>query len=185
VARSYLASDYAGAAALLEPYREDYPGLWAQALAPSTHRQPLTLRDLNDVLQEPCRIFVRRLGLRVPQESAELSQADALQIDSLARWSVRDQLLQCRLAGGDEERLRLRIQAAGERPRGQYGDALWQQSLAALPAIDEGELTAITEPIQLELSSLTLNATLPDGWFVPAMARSFTAQYRPQSKETI
>jgi exonuclease V gamma subunit len=88
-----------------------------------------------------------------------------LQLDLLARWSVRDQLLQCRLAGGDEERLRARIQAAGERPRGQYGDALWQQSLAALPAIDEGELKAITEPMQLELSSLTLNVTLPDGWF--------------------
>ena len=165
VARSYLASDYAGATALLEPHRGDYPGLWARELAPSAHRQPLTLRDLSDVLQEPCRIFVRRLGLRVPQESAELSQADALQVDSLARWSVRDQLLQCRLAGGDEERLSIRIRAAGERPRGQYGDALWQQSLAALPAVDEGELTAIIEPIQLELLSHTLNATLPDGWF--------------------
>lgn len=165
VARSHLASDYAGATALLEPHRGDYQGLWAQPLAPSPHRYPLTLRDLSDVLQEPCRIFVRRLGLRVPQESAELSQADALQLDSLARWSVRDRLLQCRLAGGDEERLRARIQAAGERPRGQYGDALWQQSLAALPAIDESELTAITEPLQLDLPSRTLDATLPDGWF--------------------
>jgi exodeoxyribonuclease V gamma subunit len=165
VARSQLASDYAGATALLEPHRGDYRGLWAQALAPSAHRQPLILRDLSDVLQEPCRIFVRRLGLRVPEEAAELSQADALQLDSLARWSVRDRLLQCRLAGGDEERLRARIEVAGERPRGQYGDALWQQSLAALPAIDESELAAITEPLQLELSSRTLIATLPDGWF--------------------
>jgi exonuclease V gamma subunit len=165
VERSYAPSDYAGAAALVHSERDEYPGLWSQSLAPIAQTEPLTLRDLNDTLQEPCRVFVRRLGLHVLEDAPELSQADALKSDPLARWSLRDRLLHCRLTGGDEERLGEHLRVSGERPRGQYGDALWLQSLADLPSLDERNATPLTEPLQIELDGRLLNATLPDGWY--------------------
>jgi exonuclease V gamma subunit len=165
VARSFLASDYAGAAALLEPDRLAYPGLWSQVLPPPERSMPLTLSDLCSVMQEPCRIFVRRLGLRLPEEADEPSQEDALALDSLARWSLRDRMLHCRLTGGDEKSLRMRAEAAGELPRALYGENIWNTTLDELPGIDEQGLTAIAESVQLKIGDRVIASTLPAGWY--------------------
>jgi exonuclease V gamma subunit len=166
VERSQIAADYAGAAVLQGRTHSDSPGLWSEALEASTANQDVTFRDLNELFREPCRVFVRRLGLQIPEEASELSQADALDLDGLSRWSLRDQLLRSRIAGSDEQKLLARLEAAGDRPRGQYGHALWHQSVSELPAIDEGELSPFLEPLQLVFNRHTVNATLPDGWFL-------------------
>lgn len=165
VARSYLTSDYAGAATLLERDRKDYPGLWSQVLPLSTHSQPLALRDLHDLFQEPCRIFVRRLGLRLPEEVEEPSQEDALTLDALGRWSLRDRMLHCRLTGDDPQALLARATASGELPRGRYGEELWDSTQTELPDVAEQGLLPLAETLQLTIGSRRLIATLPAGWY--------------------
>lgn len=164
IERSQITSDYAGAAVLMNPQHEQYPGLWARALAPCARSEPVTLRELNDVFQEPCRVLVRRLGLHVPEETPELSQADALKLDPLTRWTLRDTLLRCQLTGSSKDGLSERLEVAGERPRGQYGIAVWEQTLAELPALERA-LTPVTESLQLQCGARMLQVTLPDGWF--------------------
>jgi exodeoxyribonuclease V gamma subunit len=165
VARSFLASDYAGAKRLLERDRSGPKTLWSHALPPPEHPLPLTFRELCDLVEEPCRIFVRRLGLRLPEELDKPSQLDALALDHLARWSLRDRLLQCRLTGGDVQSLRLRAEATGELPRGRYGDAIWDQTVGELPAITDQDLTAFVRSLPLMIGDRVITATLPAGWY--------------------
>ncbi len=183
VARSFLPSDYAGAATLLERDRKEYPGLWSQALPPPERALPLTLKDLSNLVEEPCRIFVRRVGLSLPEEVPEPSQEDALALDSLQRWSLRDRLLAVRLAGGDENALRARAKAAGELPRGLYGDTTWQRTADELPAITESGLTAFAESVRLEVGDRVITGALPAGWYRNEQGALFYCSASARSKK--
>ncbi len=165
VARSQLASDYLGAAALVSADRGDYPGLWSQCLPALAQRNAMAGRDLQDVLQEPCRVFVRRLGLRIPEEPPELSHADKREPAPLARGSFGPRLLQCRRTGESEDRLIEQLRISGECPRGQYGEALRKQLLDELPEIHQQGLRPMTEPIRFEYEGRSFDVALPEGWF--------------------
>jgi exonuclease V gamma subunit len=88
-----------------------------------------------------------------------------LTLDTLARWSLRDRLLACQLTGADSDALRVRATTEGVLPRGRYGDELWSKTLEELPAIDEPQLVALTENIQLTVGERVLIATLPPGFY--------------------
>ena len=165
VARSVLPSDYAGAAALLETTGKPYPGLWSRCLPPPERPLPLTLWDLRNLVKEPCRIFVRRLGLRLPEEVQEPSEEDALALDSLQRWSLRDQILQARLTAAGVPSLRERLQAAGELPRALYGDEIWTTIEGELPGIDESGLQPMADNVRLQIGDRVIDSTLPAGWY--------------------
>lgn len=165
IARSFLPSDYAAAAALDAPRNPHYPGLWSQMLTPRERSRPLDLRDLLDLCREPCRIFVRRLGLQLPQPLDALSQRDTLALEPLARWSLRNRLLKLRLTGGDEASLLARAVAAGELPRGRYGDELWSRMREQTPSIPDPGLTEVTKRIELQLGQYRIVTALPAEWY--------------------
>jgi exonuclease V gamma subunit len=185
IARSFLPSDYAGARALLDDNRDGYPGLWSDVLPPSERKLPLAFKDLSDLLREPCRIFVRRLGLSLPEEVEEPSQEDALALDSLQRWSLRDRLLEARLTGKDEKALRVRAEAAGELPRGRYGDDTWHKTLGELPAITERGLTALAKSVNVDVDGRVIAATFPAGWYRNRVGNVIYCSASARSKKSV
>jgi exonuclease V gamma subunit len=166
-ARSFLPSDYDAAATLIEPKREEYPGLWSQVLAPVETRRPLTLRDLTSLVEEPCRIFVRRLGLHLPEEAEQPSQEDVLGLDPLAAWALRDRLLQIQIAGGSEDvnAHRPRAERAGDLPRGLYGHDAWQEAVDQLPKITQTGLVALVESVQVKAGGRVIDGPFPSGFY--------------------
>jgi exonuclease V gamma subunit len=185
VARSFLASDYAGAATLLELDRAAYRGLWSQVLPPLDTKLTLTFRDLSNLVEEPCRIFVQRLGLRLPEEVEDPSQEDTLELDTLERWSLRDRLLQVRLAGGDERSFRVRAETAGELPRGRYGDEIWDQTVQELPAIADRDLTPFAESMEVQAGDRVIAAALPSGWYRSAQGKVVYCSASSRSKKKL
>lgn len=162
--RAQLAADYHGAAALLDSHNIPYSGLWAAPLA-ATHNHSLSLKNLSELLNEPCRIFLRRLGMQLPDIAEELTQHDILDLDPLDQWGVRDQLLTATLQRADPQALRQRLEAAGEYPPGAYADAAWRKANGELPQFQVDWLSPLSEPINIQTGSLTINAELPQGWY--------------------
>ena len=165
VARPFLPSDYLGAAALQGGERQRYPGLWSRPLASPAQAVTLGNWDLRILLQEPCQVYVRRLGLRVPEQADEPVANDMLELDALARWSLRDRMLRCKITAGNLQALQLRAQAAGELPAGLYGEQVWHRLQQELPAVAERGLTPITERIQVSLAQRSIDAQLSEGWY--------------------
>ncbi len=164
-ARSHFDRDLAGAAVLVEPSPTQCTGLWSQVLEPIRPPAPLTLRDLLDVVEEPCRILLRRLGLVLPDATPPPPQEDMLRLDALQRWSLCNRLLSAQIAGEELTGLRVRAEAAGELPPGRYGDSAWQEVQEALPAIPERGLSPLADPVQLDIGGRSLNLVPPPGWY--------------------
>jgi exonuclease V gamma subunit len=88
------------------------------------------------LLKEPATLFLRRLGIRLPEEAEVQPPGDLLDLDGLAVWKIRDALLPVRLEGGDEVKALESLAHAGHIPRGQLGRELehgWSEKLPAPP----------------------------------------------------
>ena len=162
---SFGEGDHAGAVLLAKAHTQPYAGLWSQPLPEAANAEPLTFDDLKSVFVEPCGIFLKRLGLRLPEDGTEFSQSDLLDLDGLQQWGLLDRMLQTKLSGGDLSALHARTEAAGDLPPGRYGEVQWDKLLKELPAGDNEVLTPVTETLNLLVAGRALTLALPAGWY--------------------
>lgn len=165
--RSYSRQDYSGAL-VLQKQREPglNPGLWSEILAP-LEEDCIDLQSLRILAEEPCRIYTRRLGLRLPEEAEAVTQGDLLEIAGLERWSICDRLLRERLAAGkawDENALYRRLERAGDMPPGRYGTNLWEKIREDTPKPEPGRYFPWQQPMTIPLNGKTITGQLPDYW---------------------
>jgi len=98
----------------------------------------LDIDTLVKFFQHPVRFFLeQRLGLRLPQEEAELENRETFRLTTLARYAAAEQTLKARLSGMDPLPI---LKAQGMLPHGMAG-------LAAFDTIDEA-MTAMVERIR-------------------------------------
>ena len=183
---SFGEGDHAGAVVLSKPHERPYAGLWAQPLPEVAQSGPLTFADLKALFVEPCGIFLARLGLRLPEEGTELSQLDVLKVGGLEAWGLADRMLQTVLTGGDVDALRRGAEAAGELPRGRYGERIWNDLCSEIPAAPDETLEPLTETLQLQIAGRALTVTLPAGWYRAADgAVHFRSASKPGTKHQL
>ena len=129
---TYLSSDRF-AAGVLQAQRRllHFPGLWSTRL--NSRFEDVTLRDLETLLTEPAALFVRSLGIRLPEEAPEENRGDLVELDGLGQWKIREAVLPARLEGSDETEVFRNLSCAGHIPRGRIGDQLWSKALENLP----------------------------------------------------
>ena len=190
--QSRLPSEYAGALLLQQPHQSAYPGLWAGAPLPEISAmsgksscREIRLKDLTTLLVEPCRLFLERLGVHLPKEEEELERGDFLRPGTLHNWSLRDQLLRARLEKPDGiDGLRTRLIAAGDLPRGNYGEKTWQTVEDETPKVEGVELVPLNLPIDMEIADSQgrkwrLKDKAPAGWYQKrgALPNCETADY--------
>jgi exodeoxyribonuclease V gamma subunit len=192
--RSRLPSEYAGARRLQHPHREPYSGLWAGGLLTEIPERTLRLKDLSTLLEEPCRLFLQRLGLRLPEEEEELESGDLLMPDTLHAWNLRNQLLIARLENPSGiAALKNRLDAAGDIPRGKYGEKVWADVEEKTPAPGGHALVPLRRNIEIKIADSQgrdwlLKDTLPAGWYAggpghPAAAHYFSASKHGKKRE--
>jgi exodeoxyribonuclease V gamma subunit len=178
-ARSRLSTDGTAAQVLNEMSGlPPFAGLWTRLLPPENESESskLSLNALQQLVREPARIFLERLGVRLPETPEELESGDLLKLNSLKKWSLRDRLLSAFLEGGSEPELLAYFCAAGDLPRGTIGRAVATDLLEELPRL-AGEpfrpSDRINRTIQLTLKSpettstkWTLEGQLRSGWYL-------------------
>lgn len=178
-ARSYLSSD-ANAARILNQMSglPPYGGLWTRPLPPEAANQSnrISLRALQQLLTEPARLFLDRLGVRLPETPDALESGDLLKLNSLKKWNLRDRLLTARIEGTPEQSLIDTYCAAGEIPREALGQSTTADLLKELPKLG-GEAFAssdrINKTIRVDLASAdptgktwTVEGQLRHGWYI-------------------
>jgi exonuclease V gamma subunit len=110
-----------------------YPGPWSTLLPEEGTARP-SLEDLRTLLTEPARLFLRRLGIRAPEEGEEAAALDLIELNALEEWAVRQELLFEGLEGGDRDRLKHRLLVSGRLPRAKLGEAVLEKIESELPA---------------------------------------------------
>ena len=115
----------------LPPYR----GPWADILPESPEILP-TLEELRTLLQNPVALFLKRLGVRTPRENQDTDGRDLIELDGLARWSLRDELLLAQLEGRDPAAFEAHLVRSGRLPRGLIGEAIFQEIVNEIPQTD-------------------------------------------------
>jgi exonuclease V gamma subunit len=139
--------------------------------APFPSVRILRLKDLVTLLEEPCRLFLTRLGLRLPEEEEELETGDFLKPGTLHNWSLQDQLLRALLENPDGiEALKERLSAAGDLPRGKYGDKTWEDAKKKTPKVENGPFAPLNHSFEIKITDSQgqdwlLKDTMPAGWY--------------------
>ncbi|MBF0614413.1 MAG: exodeoxyribonuclease V subunit gamma [Magnetococcales bacterium] len=147
--------------------------------------EPLTVRELASFLKAPVRYFLqRRLRVYLEGETETVMDHEPFQLDSLARWSVRERLLRAQqrvVSSGDEAVVRQRqetlerLRLAARLPEGGFGALVveeLEQPMARLFAryrqaeerwpcrIDAGERIALTLPVAGDSGTVVLDDLL-------------------------
>lgn len=175
-ARGFFLCD-AAAASIVNQTRglTPYAGFWTQILPSEQAPKLISLKSLQNLIREPTRLFLDRLGVRLPEKPEELEGGDLLKLNHLKKWSLRDRLLSARLEGRSEQALIDQFSAAGEIPRETLGQAEATNLIKELPELS-GDPFAPTDrlnrTIRLQLNSpgetgkiLTLEGQLRSGWY--------------------
>ena len=112
---------------------QSYRGLWADILPEAPDTIP-SISDLRILLKNPVELFLARLGIRTPEESLEPDGRDLIELDGLARWILRNELLLAQVEGKSPASLETQLVLAGRLPRGQIGASIFQAAISDLPA---------------------------------------------------
>ena len=116
------------------------PSLTSLPLRATEPLTELSLSDLESMLLHPSRFFLeRRLGIRLPRETAEVLDREPLSLSKLDRHAVRDALFAFCLEGGTAEDAALIARARGQLPLGTMGDLELREVL-----LESRELSART-----------------------------------------
>ena len=125
------------------------PGALNEALMDDGQHGPLSVdvTTLARALANPAKVLLtERFGLRLQDEQITLSEREALQLDSLQRWQLRDESLQLVLAGQGPEAadfLARRWRAEGTLPIGPAAVAAVQAQVQTVTTMMAAALEAI------------------------------------------
>ncbi|HEY3663186.1 MAG TPA: exodeoxyribonuclease V subunit gamma [Chthoniobacterales bacterium] len=104
--------------------REPPPFLREPISEPEAEWRQLDTAQLIRFFSHPAKFFVeQRLGLRLPRMDGMLEESEPLEIDSLAKYRLQQDLLTHALRGDSLEELLPVLRATGELPPGHAGDA--------------------------------------------------------------
>jgi exonuclease V gamma subunit len=193
--RGFHQPDVVGARALARAQVDPAPpgGLWRQALPdPDEAGGTIGRSDLDALMKEPCRLFLRRIGIELPEEVAAPELGDRFDLPPLDAWQERRNLLRQRLAGGSDDGRRARLRAAGTLPPGRFGDEAWERILSDTPTWDLAAhpLTQLPEagPINVTNSAghtWVVDAPTRESWWLDEAghAHCFSASKRRPNKK--
>ncbi len=87
-------------------------------------REEIPLTELVRFFKNPTRYLLqRRLKVDLAEYGSQMSDREPVALDTLERWSIRNELLQSRLAGHDKGSARQALTASGRLPLGYAGQA--------------------------------------------------------------
>ncbi|HCD05233.1 MAG TPA: hypothetical protein DEQ60_07910, partial [Methylophaga sp.] len=78
-----------------------------------------------------------RLGIFYENEDATLEIREPFALDGLEAWSMRQQMLDGRLATIDQSQIQPVINASGVLPHGHFGELLFEQQLETVDAFTD------------------------------------------------
>ena len=102
---------------------------------PEPPTRELSLEQLVEFLANPAKFFaVRRLGIKLPAERAALEEREPFEITGLEEYSLKQELLEVKLAGLPLESARALATAAGRLPIGVVGEVSHRSVCAQVEA---------------------------------------------------
>lgn len=170
---SYAAAPFAGAAALAAPLTTRRPFVFVTGAITRTANDgaALAIDQLCRFFQNPARGFLaERLGIVLRDRDQEVEEREPIELDSLERWGIADDVLDAALRalrGGREESL---FRAEGRLPPGMLGTIAYEHLRETTDAIraraDEWRAGDRLEPIVLETSicGVPIRGVLGDLW---------------------
>jgi exodeoxyribonuclease V gamma subunit len=165
-------------------------GLWSLPSLKLEPRQFLSIAELRQLLKEPAAVFLRSLGVALPEEETELPEGDLVELDGLGSWKIRDALLEARVEGRDEQAIQECLEHAGHLPRGRLGSAFQKKILEHLPPPPEPLLSSdqrFQKSIRLHLpgtvpgGAVQVEGQLSRGWYLDP-ARNAALYYSASSQ---
>ncbi|MAK65937.1 MULTISPECIES: exodeoxyribonuclease V subunit gamma [unclassified Methylophaga] len=122
-----------------------------------THKLPdaddswrfVSLKQLIQFFSHPAKFLAQhRLGIFYENEDATLEIREPFALDGLEAWSMRQQMLDGRLATIDQSQIQPVINASGVLPHGHFGELLFEQQLETVDAFtDKLQPLRTAEPI--------------------------------------
>lgn len=139
-----------GAAGSRPHWAMTHPG--APALPPLRRDEPVSLRELAELLKAPVKTFFRqRLGIAFELDDPSGEDQEPFGLDPLGRWHLRDELIRAQSEalgqGGAIDRARAerlaRIRRRGDLAPGAFGEAMAEELLAPMDHLFERYLKAL------------------------------------------
>jgi exodeoxyribonuclease V gamma subunit len=122
-------------------------GPFLSAPLPPPEAGDVDLAALVSLLQKPVRGFLRqRLDVAVRFEETEPTDALAVELDNLEKWSIGDRLLRDRLAGADQESCQQAEWRRGVLPPGRLGARTLMDLLAEVEPLVNGTVELRATP---------------------------------------
>jgi exodeoxyribonuclease V gamma subunit len=117
------------ASRVISPERKVPGSFIPQPLAePEPEWRRLTLQTLADFLCHPARFLAtKRLGIRLPSETAALEEREPFGIAGLDRYKLQEELLELKLGGLSLKNSQEQVRASGRLPAGIAGNAYYAQ----------------------------------------------------------
>ena len=106
----------------------------------------VSLSQLLKFFSHPARYLLQeRLGLRLESDEDKLETREPFGLDGLQSWSLRQQLLTCRLQGNDPSDALSLIKATGTLPQGTVGKQIFHEQVGKVESFTDKLLPDIPE----------------------------------------
>lgn len=133
---SYSRRAFRAAAALVEERTHSLAPFIAHPLPALAAPREVTVDELARFFERPVQAFLQgRLALSLERGIDTLEDREPIELDSLERWRIGDELLRAALHGDDPERARACATAAGRLPPGALGTSALEQIHGPVQAI--------------------------------------------------
>lgn len=150
-------------------------GLWSVRDLKLEPRRTISISELRSLLKEPATIFLKSLGISLPEEETELPDGDLVKLNGLDSWKIRAAILEARVEGGDELAIQDRLNHAGHIPRAGLAAKLQTSLSKALPQQPFPPLSPdqrFNKTISIDLpetasgAAVRIEGQLSSGWYL-------------------
>ncbi|BDH44751.1 RecBCD enzyme subunit RecC [Salmonella enterica subsp. enterica serovar Choleraesuis] len=154
--------------------------------APQPFIQPLAAQPLEELefsqlqrfWRHPVRAFFQmRLGVNFGLEESTLPDSEPFTLDTLDRFWLNQELLNCLVEQKDPQALFRRYRAAGILPYGPFGELAWEQQFAEMEPLAERVKSELRPAESLEID-LAIDGVRLTGW-LPGVQSDGLLRWRP------
>lgn len=108
----------------------------------------VSLNQLINFFAHPARFLAQqRLGINFESDDATVEIREPFTLGGLEAWSVRQQMLEGRLADKEQAQIQPVIQASGVLPQGHFAELIFEQQLETVDVFTEKLQPLITSPL--------------------------------------